>query len=172
MYCSKCGKKIDYDSPICKECEEAEKSLSETFFKEEEFFEDKAESSFENPYPDSPHPSSTQPSTKLEGFGKALTSTILGFRALVNFFKYANAVSAGLEYLFLILGIGLAIPALILGIKSIKVYRRVKKEGNVKPVATLILGIVGLVFGALVLLILAVSFFIAMIIILGMVTSL
>ncbi len=171
MYCSKCGKKIDYDSPVCRECEEAEKSFSKKFFKDDEFFTNKAESPSENSYPSSPQPSSKQPSTRLEGFGVALTATILGFRALVNFFKYANATSTGLEYLFLMLGIGLAIPALILGIKSIKVYRRVKKQGGVNPIATLVLGIVGLVFGALVLLILAVSFFIAMIIIVGMIGS-
>ena len=42
-----------------------------------------------------------------------------------------------------LISIGLAIPALIMGIKSMSCFFKQKREGKVKPVATLVLGIVG-----------------------------
>lgn len=147
MYCSKCGKQIDYNALVCKECENAEMISVETEPK---------------PY--------VQPiiGNRKEGFRHALISTIVGsitfFLSLIalsvasvaleeyanslfynNFHKGISTVSTVLAFLC----IGGAIPALILGIMSIRCFICAKNEGRAKPVATLVCGIVGVVMSAL-----------------------
>ncbi len=150
MYCRKCGKEIFYDAPICKECEEAE-----LFFN----FNEQPINFEQEPVGD-----------RKEGFGKALTATILGalaffisaiafgvFSVLVEEYYstsyYYDATAIGsivaVGVVFSLIATGLAIPALILGIKSIKVFKLAVNEGRVKPIATLILGIVGVATSAL-----------------------
>lgn len=57
------------------------------------------------------------------------------------------SVLSSLSACFCVFGLGLGIPSIILGAKSIATFKRMKKEGKVKPIATLILGIVGLAIG-------------------------
>ena len=59
-----------------------------------------------------------------------------------------------------VIGLGLGIPAIILGAKSIATFKRMKNAGKVKPIATLILGIVGLVMGICAVVIAACNFLI------------
>ena len=110
------------------------------------------------------------------GFGKALTSTILaavayfavviaigllGGEAIYDF-EYYISLDAGYPELIYPVGgdfvavlvclgvaIGLAIPALIMGIQSMKCFFRQKRAGKAKPVATLVLGIVGMALSAI-----------------------
>lgn len=167
MYCRKCGKQIDYDSELCKECQEMEEFFSapanEFQFEEKEEVQQPQQAYYQPQQPTQP-----LPGNKKEGFGKALTSTILGVLAyfLVSIalgllmgladisyadFNYdrvayeaACDLIQGIAIVITIIAIGLAIPSLILGIKSIKCFIKQKREGKVKPIATLILGIVGL----------------------------
>lgn len=149
MYCRKCGKEIFYESPICKECEEAE-----LFFN----FNEQPINFQQEPVGD-----------RKEGFGKALTATILGAIAVfisaiafgvvtalieqytANYYYDTTAIGSivAVGVVFSLIATGLAIPALILGIKSIKVFKLAVNEGRVKPIATLVLGIVGVATSAL-----------------------
>lgn len=156
MYCRKCGKQIDYDSPICKECqEELIHSISQVEPKVE------VKEVVQPQQAQKPQPQGS----RMEGFGKALTSTILGVVSYVlvlfafifivaggaardatmyDEYAYSSATSMfSLGIVCMMISIGLAITSLILGIKSIKCFIKQKKEGKVKPIATLILGITG-----------------------------
>lgn len=149
MYCRKCGKEIFYDAPICKECEEAE-----LFFN----FNEQPINFQQEPVGD-----------RKEGFGKALTATILGVIAVfisaiafgvvtalieqytANYYYDTTAIGSivAVGVVFSLIAVGLSIPSLILGIKSIKVFKLAVNEGRVKPIATLVLGIVGVATSAL-----------------------
>lgn len=102
----------------------------------------------------------------MDGFGKALTAIILGFfafifselglsiidSALVSNVYYtqselADAMLTGV--IFALLVIGLSIPALILGIKSIKFGNNAKNENRVKPIPAFVMGIVSTVLSGL-----------------------
>ena len=54
---------------------------------------------------------------------------------------------SGLAAFFALVGLGLGIPSIIMGAKSIKLFKQMKNEGKAKPVAALVLGIIGLVMG-------------------------
>lgn len=200
MYCRKCGKKIDYDAPVCKECEaeetndlfgeftvaSSEKQEDNYSYGESAFVESekRKNETYSEPFI-APEPQIER--DKKEGFGKALTATIMGcigvfisfivlcvMLALVEEFSVAYEewessygssyaysdevlVAGGVATLvvsifFTLVSLGLAIPSLILGIKSIKCFSRARKEGRVKPIATLVLGIVGVVSSAITLL--------------------
>ncbi|MBR5140487.1 MAG: hypothetical protein IKV16_05465 [Clostridia bacterium] len=119
MYCNKCGKEI-LAGTLCDECAA-----------------------------DAVAPIYIQDGRKL-GFGKALTSTIMGNIGLV--FVY---IALFLGFVVPVAGWGLAIlitplviVPLVLGIKSIKIFVT-NKHLSPKPVATLVLGIVGLSSAAL-----------------------
>ena len=79
------------------------------------------------------------------GFGKALTSTIMG--GIAMFFVYIALVLSSAEpvagLVLAIFCIPLVIIPLVLGIKSIKTFA-VNKHLSPRPVATLVLGIIGL----------------------------
>ena len=100
----------------------------------------------------------------MDGFGKALASTILGAVATVLVFicyyiigvSFAGSlgVFGSVALLFAILGfvpacIATSIISIVFGIKSIKTFANSKNNGRAKPIATLILGINGLADGAL-----------------------
>lgn len=73
----------------------------------------------------------------MDGFGKALTSCIFGFISFV-FLTGSGLISLAFMLPLIIMG-------LIFGIKSIKLFSGRVKEGRVKPVPALVLGIVGVV---------------------------
>ena len=136
-YCTKCGKVINYDSSICVDCVAKAKMESEN----------NVRAAYTPAYPSVPvarvnHAVSvTQTSdTKMDGFGMALTSTIL---ASVAFFfsmlMIGFSISAMLGFLILFINPPIVI-SLIFGIKSITLYNKYSEN---KPVPTLVLGIVG-----------------------------
>lgn len=98
-----------------------------------------------------------KPGSRKEGFGKALASTILGvigfvFAMIAYFGCVVGAAEdwvLGVGIMFMIFTCPLAIIGLVNGIRSIKVFSACKKEGKVKPIATLVLGINGVVYAAL-----------------------
>lgn len=147
MYCRKCGKQIDYDAPVCKECAEAE------------FFQN-----YGQPAPGAdttrPTPAPVGNGSVRAGFGGALTSTILGSVAFILGIVVMSMIAATVEYgyydaslitagyVLTVMVMGMAIPALILGIKGIKTFTYAKNHGHVKPIPSLVLGIAGLSAGA------------------------
>ncbi len=171
MYCTKCGKQIDYDSPICKECvdemavaaapaetvePEVEQSVTEqTELQPGESAEVAPVSFVVEPTP-SPvaQPTAGGSNLRMRGFGKALTSTILGF--IGYFFSvFSMAMLATEEYdvviaggVFFVMSLPLAIIPFVFGLKSIGMFKS-SPSWVPKPIATLVLGIIGLFFSAL-----------------------
>ena len=96
MYCTKCGKQIDYDSPICKECvdemavaaapaETVEPEVEQSVTEQTELQPGESAEVAPADFIVEPTPRPiVQPmvggvNLRMRGFGKALTSTILGF---------------------------------------------------------------------------------------------
>ena len=211
MYCTRCGKKIDYDAFVCNECVKQEQEAFAEVKTEvaEPVVEATVEPAVEEPVatataepvqePVNPQPTYTapnnqqyyysnpntgyqntayqnnayqtnpyqntaytpyqpQPTTgnpRMNGFGKALASTIL------SFFGYCFALAAievaafempGAAVIVLMMALGMSIPSLVMGIKSIKTFTNAPKQGLPRPIATLILGISGVSMAALALL--------------------
>ena len=207
MYCTRCGKKIDYDAFVCNECVKQEQeafaevkaeepapaleATPETVTEEpvadtataepaqepvnpqptytapnnQQYYYSNPNTSYQqgaaqNPYQNSAYTPYTtyqqpQPTTgnpRMNGFGKALASTILGFFAY--FFSaitlgFAEVGEIATTIVLLMMTLGMAIPSLVMGIKSIKTFTNAPKQGLPRPIATLVLGIVGLSFAAI-----------------------
>ena len=58
----------------------------------------------------------------------------------------------GAAVIVLMMALGMSIPALVMGIKSIKTFTNAPKQGLPRPIATLILGISGVSMAGLALL--------------------
>ena len=157
MFCNKCGKEIE-DGLVCDECLERERAeelkasepaveqefpaLDETLWKEAVYTESVP---------------SDENTNGMLGFGKALASTIMAvigyiFAIVAYIFavgggtitetdpEVALAMLIAAFVLHLVFAIPLAIIALVMGVKSIKLFMNTKGK---KPIVTLILGIVG-----------------------------
>ena len=143
MFCTKCGKQIDYNSTVCNECARAENS----FFDASQQYNTYPQPPIVEPTPES------KKSSRMVGFGGALTSAILGEIAatfgMIPFLFIFGGVASGAILgfgIFLVIGaIVMGIIAIVKGAKSIKVFR----ESSPKPIATFILGLVGIVGAAL-----------------------
>ena len=137
MFCTKCGKQIDYNSTVCNECARAENS----FFDASQQY---------NTYPQPPIVEPTSESKKgsrMVGFGGALASAILGYIAMA-FALFAFMFWFGVTFVdemvafmffFCVSALVMSIIAIVNGAKAIKVFR----ESIPRPIATLVLGIVG-----------------------------
>ena len=180
-YCRKCGKRIENDDGYCEECrnrdlifgsyettgqsprnEEIPASGQEKEEKKEQLVVP-SQVAEEKP---------NEQSGRMDGFGLALTSAILGTVALGILACVLQlillAIESGSNYgaavivtiPFAVIGIILSIPpaiiGLVFGIKSIKTFAGNKKNGRALPIATLVLGIYGVVNTAVVLLIIAI----------------
>ena len=134
MYCSKCGKEIDYDALVCRECAQEEQAAS-----------------VETP--------AGGGNPRMRGFGKALTGVILSFvavlvSAVAYFASFTEAMLKIIRDYFggdpMISGIGIAVLfvlvavpsvlAIVLGVRSIKTFKAAS-AGQPKPIVTLIMGI-------------------------------
>ena len=169
MFCRKCGKQIDYEAEFCKECQEMD-----AFFGDNKPTVEEPSLIVEQEKP-------VLEGNRKEGFGKALAATIMGaiayFFVIIALGILTSMLGGDLDDLEMMpyesiheltvisydptlmaimlitagISIFLAIPSLILGIQSIKCFFRQKKAGKVRPVATLVLGIVSVVIAASVL---------------------
>lgn len=166
MYCNKCGKEIEQGN-LCKECEAAEEKVQSEVLStpETEPVVEAVPAVEAEPinkelskvvFVDEIAPATSEacgmpePHNRMFGFGRALTSTILSNVGFI--FVYASLlVSAvaeiGAAIVLIILSLPLIIIPFIFGILSIKVFKS-RKASCVKPVPTLILGIVGLATSA------------------------
>ena len=134
MFCSKCGKKIDYDAVVCNEC-----SGNQSFFVED----------VKNPVVEE-----KTKTTRNLGLKNAISGAVLGYLALVFSICWVYCLIIGLILCYFAppVGIGVIISAvscyvvgLILSINSLKKGIRsiiLARNSSPKPVATLVLGIV------------------------------
>ena len=126
MYCRKCGKYIPSNADVCADCAAKEAQYTPV-----------------TPIVNIPQ----QQGSLMNGFGKALTAAILGFVGLFcSLFGYLfSVVTFGLStagestesqlifsILFWVFAVGLAIPALLFGVRSIKLFIAEKKAGHKK----------------------------------------
>ena len=186
MYCRKCGKFIDYDADYCDECIKAEQDSAITgqpltpppVQPQQPAYNQQQGQQPYNYYPPynaqgTPNyydygnqaPQQNNQAMKKNGFGKALTATILGgiafviayailmsiYGELISFIDYGSSyyIDFVAEALTgFILTLPAAIIALVFGTKSIKTFKSTLANYKVKPIPTLILGIVGTVTGA------------------------
>ena len=148
MYCNKCGKEIESGN-LCAECAAPKVTVNEV--KEEYFFADE--------YVKIPSDSNN----RMYGFGKALTSTILSFFGFI--FAYVALIcstwASETALVFVFLALPLLIIPIVFGGVSIKAFVSRKNSGCVKPVPTLVLGIVGLSIGCFSMIFEIIAFFIA-----------
>ena len=187
MYCSNCGKFIDYDAKLCKECEAefmapqapVDEGAKDTetppvtdstipttdqvppydggmppygYYYNPNFYQPPT-----NPYAYSTEP---EPQNRMFGFGKALASTILGFFSyffsVLSMALLAEELSLAAGGIILLIAIGLTATSFIFGLQSIKCFQK-RKATCAKPIAALILGIVGISFSGLSIFILSIA---------------
>lgn len=150
MYCKYCGKQTENQDGVCNECKEKNNRQTDDFFSDapsQNYTYEQQAKPVQNFY------------DKKFGFGQALTSTILGVVGYIFVFialeviaileSYGSDITAGI--VFFVLSLPMGIISLVYGIASIKRFKEASSHG-VKPIATLILGIVGTVAGGLTLL--------------------
>ena len=122
MYCQKCGKFVEGDADLCENCRQAPTYAPTTVI---------------------------LPQPVNNGFKKALASTIVstcgGMLMIIGSFfcTFSDFILTVLGILFLSAALAAYILGLIWGIQSIKKFAELKRAGFQKPVATLVLGIVG-----------------------------
>ena len=133
MYCKYCGTYVEGESDVCPNCKSKENlnnnaliDNTPTYTEQEKYNDRRA------------------------GLKGGIAGCILGFigsitsgiaLGLVEFFPVISII-------FVLISIALAIVSLLKGIQSIKTFISFSKQGKAKPIATLILGIVSIVFSA------------------------
>ncbi len=173
MYCRKCGKFIEYSGDFCKEClasadpYDDEEIVFTTDTQEVRVNVAKPTCNAEPVYEGNVGTNNARGNRNRKlGFGSALTSTILAVVAMV-LSELANTILTwSVSYfdgtftsadpvqdfwfdftivcVIVVAVIGLSIPAIILGAKSIRTFVNAKRSGGVAPVITLVFGIIGL----------------------------
>ena len=176
-YCRKCGKQIETNDEYCEECrnqsiygnggttQQQSRDYRHEQFYQQQFYQQPCGRQDSRP---------EENNGRMDGFGRALASAILGTVAsilmLAGFYtvlfalefavdeagKIALAVSG---WVYIIISVAPIVLSIVFGIKSIKTFSINKKEGKAKPIATLILGIAGLANGAIALLLAIITFF-------------
>ena len=144
MYCIKCGKFIEYDALICKECEEA---LNKDQVNQEPINQEVIQNLDEYEYKKSS-----------KGLTAGIMSVVVGgidftFASISFFLLIIGVIDPTLRtpgivtYLICVLCSGLS---LFLGIYALVVYKK-EKEINyeTRPVATCVLGVIGVVIASI-----------------------
>ena len=162
MYCRKCGKFFYAEGDLCKECAAtAEPFGEETVVNAQEAEPKQTYQAFYSDYV----AKNRGFSTARTGFIFAIITFVLSVISLsIVYFNYIMIVGGltegiSMDYVAMLTGgitgglifglasVGIAIPAIICGIKSIIAFVRAAKEGGAKPVKTLVFGIISAVFG-------------------------
>ena len=141
MYCKKCGKKIEYDSDVCYECQRDEMLFGQSANVVET--------------PKNTEPCSIKEEKIDAGIGKAIAGVILGGMGFFSsiwafmfamvasissgFYRDIYAVERVLAIVFAIIGIVPSIMGFVFGLKSIRRFIKIKNESDERPVATLVL---------------------------------
>lgn len=156
MYCMKCGKFIGTDDVYCSDCAPKEAPAAAPVVEPTPVVEPIAEPVYTYYEPVKPQ----RQGRVMDGFGPALTSTILSifsfalayvsylFLTIEGMMDFGGDIEAGIAVkavciVYIIIALGVGIPALVMGIKSIKLFRSAVKNKRVKPIPALALGIYG-----------------------------
>lgn len=168
MYCSNCGQWMEGDKKLCKACEDA---LAKASAPMDETTEETADTAgvpptdggvppyhgevppygyyynnqgYYQPGMNGYYSTEPDPTNRMYGFGKALTSTILSFFAVL--FAYIAMIAGLIEptagVVLLLFSLPCTVIAFVYGLKSINTFRA-RKATCAKPIPTLILGIEG-----------------------------
>lgn len=155
MYCSKCGKEIDYDAMMCLDCvaimamqaREAKKAAGESPRPNVNYVPASIPVREQKNDADTNATVTPSENTRKKGLGKAILSNVFPcvsvlvlYAALMSIILGLNGAVGTLSLIFLALNV----IAFIFAIQSIRTFRRVVKEGKPAPIATLILGICSL----------------------------
>ncbi len=175
MYCTQCGKQIE-SGIICDEClkkqqaqEEVATAEAQTQSEEQKIEQEIASSPVTESVEVAPTKEVFVPpvGNKKAGLPKAIVGAILSVVALIIISACLSVVTALTEFVtentitmeqytsavngvlvFMFLSIAISIPALIFGIISVKTFKKEKTATGTKPIATLILGIVAIVYAS------------------------
>lgn len=142
MFCSKCGKKIDYDALVCRECAAPQEA---TLAPEVKTAEPKVKS------------------TRWLGLGGAITATLIGLASWVFVSVMVLGFVTGAVGLMISVGLvalALALSSVAGGLEAIKIWDATRREGKPAPVATSILSIASFANATAVLLFITVFTFI------------
>ncbi|MBE5733226.1 MAG: hypothetical protein E7353_09420 [Clostridiales bacterium] len=161
MYCIKCGKQIDYDAKICKECEAKEVAEAQTITEANVATENQTQNVIITPQVE-PKEKRSQKNQRAHnaGFGLALASVVMVPIALIMFAIYYSETYNCVESLYLgkdsslvgdliinYINVVAIIIAFIMGIvMTSKAYREqgeIVKNGGVRHTATFVLATVG-----------------------------
>ena len=165
MYCRKCGKQIDYDAHLCKDCQQ--EVLNASLIEKPKTEEVQPVVQVEKVQPQYTQTvKQVRVGSKTKGLAKALTSAVVGVFAIVmaliaytilmmlaesigTSVRYDTEYYEAIAFTLILLSIGFAIPALSLGIQSMSCFFKQNREGKVRPVPTLAFGIVGVATSSL-----------------------
>ena len=148
MFCSKCGKQIDYDAVVCNEC-----SGNQSFFVEEV---------------QKPTVEEKPKTSRTLGIGNAIAGAVLGYVALIfsaigmcysifGVIAFIIGIAEGPEDILMIgetffaIGVVFGLVGLIMSIVSLKkgiASIKLVKKSSPKPIATLVLGTVSVDYAA------------------------
>lgn len=146
MFCQKCGKFMDYNAPLCRDCEAANRQAANPGP-----YAAPNQMPFNQQYAAPTYPQGRMPEdpgNAMFGFGKALTSTLLSFFGFIMaYVAYFVALFNG-DFPVWIFSLPMGIISLVFGIQSINCFKA-RRAPCARPVATLVLGIIGLIFGAI-----------------------
>ncbi len=169
MYCKFCGKYTNETDAVCAECKSrtAKNAAPQGGIQGQPPYGGAGYNGgnvYRGMTPPAPAPQPGSPYGKLYGFGPALASAICGcIGGLVLFYGWLSILvflpafvlssdsllTWRITYIFMIaVGFILGVIALVLGIKGMRSFFVAKRNGG-KAIAALVLGIVGLVSGAL-----------------------
>lgn len=154
MYCKKCGKFTDNQDGLCEDCKTKE-SVNTT-----------NNVDTLNTVDTPPVYTEEQKSADRRlGLGGAIASAVMGFVAfIISYISiFLSALIPVLSLFLMVAVIVLGIISLTKGIKSITIFIKNGKEKRARPIATLIVGIGGIVFSGFAFLFTIISFFIAII---------
>ena len=175
MFCSKCGKNTNSDFTLCPECLAAEvaakgqtatTSAAETKSNIQQPIQSEQAHRYAESYAYQPVIATTVVPCRMSGFGRALTSAIMGFVGCIwSFISLGYTTSVFISeqtagFMFSIMGLPFAIVSLILGIISVKAALTQTNQTKITPIAPMILGITGLSLAALSLLFCLISWLI------------
>ena len=141
-YCTKCGRQISYDSPICVECVGAAKNASQQTSASPTqvplYVQAFPQLSYQNSQPVINLRDDRSYTSKMIGFGRALTGLILAFLSFLIMLSIMGGHNDEEVLVWIFFALPMQIISLIFGIKSIKVYSNYPLA---KPLPALILGI-------------------------------
>ncbi len=159
MFCTQCGRQIE-NGTICEDCAKKQELMGNTTFVSEA--KDGVTVTATTP------PTPVAPAgNKKAGLKKAIIGAVIAFVALIIVSFGTGLLTGAMELAAFgdisieeydimfsismtisVFGLIACVPAIILGISSIKTFIKEKRETNVKPIATLIVGIFSIVWVA------------------------